>query len=473
MPESAMPIIFRLLLPLLLAVFTVGCSQERNLLEQVKDEGELRVLTRNAATTYFEGPEGQHRGLEYELALGFAEHLGVKLDMVVAGNVSEVLTDLAEGKAHLAAAGLTVTEPRQVWARFTTPYQYISQQLVYRIGTPRPRDLEELDGILEVLAESSHAERLRRLKVEQPTLEWVENDELESEELLTLVWERVIDYTVIDSNELSMNRRFYPELRVAFDLTEPEPLAWAFPRFQDESLYNAAQEYFAAIKADGRLEQLLERYYGHLGEFDYVGTRTYLRHIQQRLPEFQPLFEYAAQEYGLDWRLLAAMAYQESHWNPDAVSPTGVRGIMMLTRDTADYLGVEKRTDPVESIMGGARYYDRLRRKLPERIQEPDRTWMAVASYNIGFGHLEDARVITQRRGGDADAWKDVKESLPLLRKRKWYRQTKHGYARGNEAARYVENIRSYYEILVWQQEQQKPDEPEPNKALEIANPVL
>lgn len=473
MPDSAMPNIPRLLLALLLSLLVTACSKEPSLLEQVKKEGELRVLTRNAATTYYEGADGSHRGLEYELARGFAEYLGVELKMVVAGNVSEVLTQLAEGHAHLAAAGLTVTEPRQVWARFTTPYQYISQHLVYRIGTPRPRSLDDLDGILEVLTESSHAERLRHLKVEHPSLEWVENDELESEELLTLVWERVIDYTVIDSNELSMNRRFYPELRVAFDLTEPEPLAWAFPRFQDDSLFNAAQEYFAAIAADGRLEQLLERYYGHLGEFDYVGTRTYLRHIQQRLPEFRQLFEYAAKEYDLDWRLLAAMAYQESHWDPDAVSPTGVRGIMMLTRATADYLGVERRTDPTQSIMGGARYLERLLRKLPERIQEPDRTWMAVASYNVGFGHLEDARIITQRRGGDADAWKDVKENLPLLRKRKWYRQTKHGYARGNEAARYVENIRSYYEVLVWYLEQQKPEEPEPNKALEILNPVL
>jgi len=227
------------------------------------------------------------------------------------------------------------------------------------------------------------------------------------------------------------------------------------------------------MKANGHLAQLVERYYGHVGDFDYVGNRIFRCHIYSRLPEYRPVFEQAAAATGLDWRLLAAVAYQESHWDPNAVSPTGVRGIMMLTRATARHLGIEKRTDPIQSIQGGARYLRKQIDKIPDRIPEPDRTWLALASYNIGFGHLEDARIITQRRSGNPDSWMDVKESLPLLRNPKWYKKTRYGYARGNEAAIYVENIRSYYQILLWvTDDRPKPENPVPPD-LQIANPVL
>ncbi len=452
-----------------------GCSQPRNELEQVLAAGELVVVTRNTATTYYEGPDGP-TGMEYDLASGFANELGVKLRLVVANNVAEVLRQLAEGKAQFAAAGLTVTEPRQHWLRFTPAYQEVTQQLVYRRGTPRPASIGRMEGHLEVLAASSHAEHLSRLKGDYSHLAWTENSELNSEELLSLLYEGVIDYTVADSHEIAINQRFLPELRIAFDLTEPEFLAWAFPRFRDDSLYLAATEYFERMRSNGQLAQLVEKHYGHVSDFDYVGTRTFLRHIEQRLPQFRPQFETAATDNSLDWRLLAAMAYQESHWNPRAVSPTGVRGIMMLTQNTARDLGVERRTDPSQSIEGGSRYFKTLLERLPERIEGRDRYWLALAAYNIGYGHLEDARIITQQRGGNPDKWMDVKENLPLLHKRKWYSQTRYGYARGNEAVRYVENIRSYYDILAWNIDRNEPKPPPPATlpaAFMFANPAL
>ncbi|MCW8918670.1 MAG: membrane-bound lytic murein transglycosylase MltF [Gammaproteobacteria bacterium] len=460
--------------PLLLLLLTLlgGCSEPQNELQRVLAQQELVVLTRNAATTYYEGPQGP-LGLEYDLARGFAEQLGVTLRMEVAANVSAVLSRLAAGEADFAAAGLSVTQPRQVWARFTPPYQQITQQLIYRSGNKKPRDLNALDGSLEIVAGSSHEERLRLLHGDHLDLSWKVNHEAESEELLTLVWERLIDYTVADSNEVLMNQRYLPELRVAFDLGEPEPLAWAFPKFKDESLYQAASDYFQGLRENGELARLIERYYGHLERFDYVGTRTFQQHIRQRLPEYRPLFEYAAGEFNIDWVLLAATAYQESHWNPDAVSPTGVRGIMMLTQLTAREIGVSQRRDPVESIRGGALYLSRLMQKIPDRIQEPDRSWLALAAYNVGYGHLEDARIITQKRGGNPDSWKDVKENLPLLRKRKWHKNTKHGYANGTQAAHYVENIRSYYAILNWQLEKEKPTFTPPPRAITIDSPAL
>jgi len=458
-----------LCLPLLLS----SCNEPEIKPEQAKEQGTLVVVTRNAATTYYEGSHG-YTGLEYDLVRGFADEMGLKLKFVVANNVSEVFTTLAEGKADLAAAGLTITDARKEKVRFSQPYQEITQQLVYRTGKRRPRSLDKLNGSLAITANSSHEEQLHALQTAYHHLSWKENSELESEDLLNQVWEKQLDYTIADSNEVAMYRRFFPELRVAFDISEPQQLAWAFPRISDDKIYLAAINYFKKIKADGRLEQLIERYYGHLDDFDYVGTRTYIRHIRDRLPLYRPMFEYAAAEFGLDWRLLAAAAYQESHWDPEAISPTGVRGIMMLTKATASEVGVDERTDPVQSIRGGALYLKLLLEKIPDRISDPDRSWLALASYNIGFGHLEDARIMTQSQGDDPDSWKDVKERLPLLAKRKWHSQTRHGYARGTETLRYVENIRSYYDILVWLTDRERRQELPLSspKVLRIASPL-
>jgi membrane-bound lytic murein transglycosylase F len=465
------PRIIQTYLLLLLVLLLGACSTGKNELEQVKNSGQLTVLTRNSGTTYYEGSYGS-TGLEYDLAKGFADELGVELKMEVASNVGEVLEQLRDLDADFAAAGLTATRKRQAWARFTPAYQHITQQLVYRIGTPRPENLKTLSGTLEITSRSSHEEQLRKLKYQYPDLTWQVNKDAESEELLTRVWEKQLDYTIADSNEIAINQRYYPELRVAFNITEPEPLAWAFPRMKDDSLYQAASDYIARIKKSGELAQLIERYYGHLNNFDYVGTVTYLEHIESKLDKYREVFEYAAEEFQLDWRLLAATAYQESHWNPKAVSPTGVRGMMMLTTKTAKEIGVEKRTDPVQSIRGGALYLRRMLDRLPARVQEPDRSWLALAAYNVGYGHLEDARIITQKRGANPDSWVDVKESLPLLRKRKWYRKTKHGYARGNEPVIYVENIRRYFDLLVRALGQADQDTPA-NRALDIRTPAL
>lgn len=437
-----------------------ACGRPDTLLERIKDNDELIVVTRNAATTYYEGPHGP-TGLEYDLAALFAKHLGVRMRLVMPENFQDILGMIERGEAHIAAAGLTVTEERRRRVRFGPVYQTITPQLIYRSGSPRPRDLDGLPGVLEVLAGSSHEERLRELQSEFPDLTWRSNTTQESAELLHLVWEQLIDYTVADSNELAIHQRFYPELRVAFDINEPEPLAWAFTAGADDTLYREAEEFFAKLRKEGTLDQLLERHYGHVLDFDYVGTRRYMSHIAQRLPEYIPLFEAGAAETGLDWRLLAAVGYQESHWDPEATSPTGVRGLMMLTHNTMRFLGLSDRTDPEQSIRGGARYIRMLKDRLPPRIVDPDRTWLALAAYNVGYGHLEDARVLTQKRGGNPDKWMDVKDALPLLTQKKWYSQTRYGYARGHEPVRYVENIRSYYDILVWETERQ-PDLPEP-----------
>jgi membrane-bound lytic murein transglycosylase F len=424
------------------------------LLEQIKQKGELIVLTRNSATTYYEGKDGM-TGFEYDLVKMFADELGVKAKFIVPKQFSDTLPMLINSEAHLAAAGLTITPNRKTMVRFCTPYQTITQQLIYKMGNKKPRKLDETIGTLfEVVAGSSHEEELLRHKQKNPKLDWIANSELGSEELINLVWEGVLDYTIADSNEVSVNKRYYPELKVAFNLTKPEELAWAFPHAEDSSLYDAAREFFHRIKQTGELDRLMERYYGKTKNIGFVGTNTFKFHAELRLPKYIGYFKAAAKDNDFDWKLLAAMAYQESHWDPDATSPTGVRGLMMLTNNTARYVNIDNREDPEQSITGGARYLRILKQKLPKRIKGKDRLLLSLAAYNVGLGHLEDARILTQRHGGNRDKWDDIQKYLPLLSQEKYHKNTKHGYARGREPVTYVENIRTYYNLLVWLNQQ-------------------
>jgi len=461
----------RYLLPALLCLALSACGSRKSMLDQVLEQNELIVITRNGPTTYYEGPAGP-TGFEYELAKRFSEYLGVDLRIVVPPNFSDILRLTALGDVHLAAAGLTPTDKRREKVRFGPVYQEITQQLVYLGGTTRPASLADLDGTLEVVAGSNHEEKLRELRSEYPQLRWRSNKEDDTEQLLGMISSELIEYTIADSNELSVNRHFYPEVKPAFDIGPPEQLAWAFPLSKDNSLYDAAVTFFNKIRANGTLEQLIDRYYGHIEIFDYVGTRRYQEHIEERLPLYQDIFKEAASSIGMDWRLLAAIGYQESHWDPDAVSPTGVRGLMMLTHAAAKDVGIDDRRDPEQSIQGGAGYLAQMLQRIPERVPEPDRTWLALAAYNVGLGHLEDARILTQKNKGDADRWLDVKKNLPLLSKKKWFQQTRYGYARGKEPVRYVENIRTYYDILVWMTEQKAPAA-QPSPLPEFDSPAL
>ncbi len=217
------------------------------------------------------------------------------------------------------------------------------------------------------------------------------------------------------------------------------------------------REHFARVDDSGRLAEIRQRHYDHVESYEPVGTFTFMRQMRERLPPLRPYFEEAAQAHDLDWRLLAAVGYQESHWNPDAVSRTGVRGVMMLTQRTARQLGIENRRDPEQSIKGGARYLRSMIDRVPERIGYPDRMWLGLAAYNVGYGHLEDARRLTQSLGGDPDRWIDVRDHLPLLTQERYYSQTRFGYARGYEPVHFVENIRTFYEILLWMEGREHP----------------
>jgi membrane-bound lytic murein transglycosylase F len=426
------------------------CSQPPSTLDQVLELGELRVVTRDTPTSYFVGPEGP-AGPEYDLVRGFADDLGVELVIEIVDNVSEVVPYISAGKAHMAAAGLSVTESRREQLNFGLAYNTVDMHLIYQLGTGKPRSVEDIIGrSIEVVASSSHSDMMASLGAAFPGLEWSENETDEVADLLKKVALGEIEFTIADSTEFNIQRHFYPDLRVALDLKIGDPIAWAFGKDGDDSLLARADDYIIRSGRTGFLAQVNDRYFGHTEEFDYVGTRSFIRHFESRLPRYRAMFEEAGDAWDVDWRLLAALGYQESHWRSHAVSPTGVRGIMMLTEATAEYLDIDDRMDPETSISGGARYYARQLERIPDSVDEPDRTWLALAAYNVGFNHIKDARQIVQWQGGDPDKWVDVSAALPLLAQRKWYSRVPFGYARGWEPVLYVNNIRAYYNIISW-----------------------
>jgi len=435
-----------MLAAIVLGALLSTCASPPSVLERIRRTGELKVVTRNTPAAFYYGAD-EPRGIEYELARGYAERLGVGLRIYID---DRVFPDLVSGKAQIGAASLTIADAHRDSVAFGPGYQEIQPLIVYRRGTPRPRKLADLvNGRLEVVASSSHAALLTKLRAEEPLLTWIEQTQRSSEELIRRVAEGEIDYTVADSHVFELLRHFYPDLRVAFPLGPTDHIAWVLPK-DDEELRESVAAYFAEIEATGELKQILDRYYFASSEFDYIGSRAFIRHVNTRLPRYRDFFLEAERSTGIDWRLLAAIAYQESHWDPAAVSPTGVRGMMMLTEHTADMMDVSDRHDARSSILGGAQYYLRTRLKVPERIGEPDRSWLTVASYNLGFGHLEDARKLTQYQGADPDRWEEVRERLPLLSNKEWFSRVERGFAPGQTAVTYVDNVRRYYEILMW-----------------------
>lgn len=432
---------------IILLFLLTSCSpvNENSQLHNIYQRQTLKVGILHGPTSYYIGIDGP-TGFEYELSQALADKLGVTLELYPSYHLDELLQKLDNGQVDFIAGGLTLTEKRRQKYRPSPAYRWISEVLVFQQGKPWPRTVIDLAEPVVVVKDSSHTETLAKISADYPSLLWEEHPTLDADELLQQVLDGKIAYTLTDSNQLALNRRFYPNLSIAFTLRDNLPAVWLLADNNDDSLYSVLIEFFGSMYQSGELITLEDRYFGHIQQFDYVDTLKYIEAIEKTLPKFKHWFiEHAG---ALDWRLLAALSYQESHWDPDARSPTGVRGLMMLTLPTAQLMGVTSRIDPQQSIQGGSGYLQYQLDRIPERIQMPDKLWFALAAYNIGWGHVEDARVLTQRQQADPDKWLDVKQRLPLLRQRTHYQHTRYGYARGDEAVAYVDNIRRYYDTL-------------------------
>jgi membrane-bound lytic murein transglycosylase F len=417
---------------------------------------ELVFVTHNGPTTYYLGNDNQPAGIEYDLALMFVRdyYPDHEIRFVLANSISEVIPSLLKNKAHIAAANLTVTPLRKHQVQFASPYQETQQQLIFNNElNKKPQNLDALLGKkISVPKGTSYAERLTQLQKSHPGLKWAEVNQTNTESLLEEVGDGLLDYTVADSHLAALMQNHYPNLDVAMNIGPSDHIAWAMSKNADPRLVQNVRAFFAKIKADGSLSNLLDRYYGHNERLNTLDVSTFLKDCNSLLPKYQRLFKQAENITGIDWRLLAALSYRESHWDTYNTSPTNVRGLMMLTEETADLMGVSDRLDPKQSIPAGAKYLLKLIDTVPDRIPEPDRTYMALAAYNIGYAHVEDARVLAARLNLNPDSWADVKKTLVLLKHPEYYNTVKFGYASGGAPVVFVESVRSYQRILERQQ---------------------
>ena len=421
-----------------------------SLIVQIKTLGELRVATRTSPLAFYRGPDGIPEGPEYELAQRFADDLGVTLKITPMRSYADIYAALTSGQAHIAAAGLKIPMQSVPGIEFGPAYQHVREHLIYRRGAIRPGSLADIgNSDLEIAAGSSHAKTLEDARNANPELVWVENSSTNSQALLDGVADGTIDYTIADSTEFALAHDVHPDLRIAFDFPGNRPLAWAASD-RDPGFARDMREYFTRLKVDGELATIVNRYYGRSEDAEFAGGPGFMRHLQSRLPLYKEWFVEAAEQSSQDWRLLAAIGYQESKWNPRASSSAGARGLMQLTAESATEAKVTDLSDARQSIFGGARFFRQVYEKIPSHVPEPDRTWFALAAYNIGYGHVEDARVLAQKAGRDPDSWQDVRDFLPLLEQERWYTKTENGYARGWEPVRYVDNVRGYRDLLEW-----------------------
>lgn len=437
--------------PLALAVLAVlgSCSPRPAEQSFFRPRAVLRVVTLEGPTSYYIGPSGA-QGLEFELASEFAKRLGVELYMYPVASVSAMQAALASGKADIAAAQITADA---AWRAVGVPavvYDHIPQIVVYRQGAPRPTDTIQIESArLSVRADSPQEHLLERLKhTVAPDLSWIETAPRAADPVRD-VEDGEAQYAIVDARQFSFSRHLYPDVAKGFSLGADRPVQWVVRRGAPQ-LYAEVNRFFHDIDQSGELARLVADNSGNSHHFGYEESRRFEELAASRLPLYRDLFEQAAAATGLDWRLLAAIAYQESQWDPTAQSPAGAAGLMMLTPATAESLGVADPTNARQNVMAGARYFLKVFREIPRHIPEPDRTWFAVAAYNVGFGHVEDARVLAQSRGENPDSWADVKHELPLLAVPEWFVRTKSGYCEGRQPVEYVTHVQRFLKLLEW-----------------------
>lgn len=414
---------------------------EENHYTALKERGSLIVGTLNNPVSYFINAEGQ-AGLEYDLSKAFADYLAVELKIEVFENIEDLFAALEAHQIDVAAANLLYHPKKLEQFQLGPAYYSASWQLVYRKGETRPTSLAQLKGKLAVTNHPQLLEILAEQREKLPNLTWTLQNRRTPESLLLQVADGKVDYTIANSIDVSAAQQVRPELAVAFDVTDEASVHWYLPNSSYNDLQAALLDFMNNAIENGLIARIEEKYFNHFRKFDYVDMRSYTQAIEKVLPKYAPLFE--KYQGDLDWRLLAAVAYQESHWDENATSPTGVRGIMMLTKATAERMKIQDRMDVEQSIKAGSEYLHWLIAQVPDSIPKEDRIWFALAGYNMGLGHILDARRLTKNLGGNPDNWLDVKKNLPLLAEKRHYSNLKYGYARGYEAFQYVENIRRY-----------------------------
>ena len=416
-------------------------------LSYLKNKGYITVITRNNANCYYLYRD-EPTGFEYDLAKEFAEFLHLKLKVILP-LWNDMFLYLKKKKGDFIAAGLTITDLRKEIVDFSKPYMKVRQMIIINKRNKSIKDIFDLKGKeIHIRRGTTYFNTLVKLNYKYNlNLKIVLHEDIPTEEFIRMVAQNKIEVTVADSNIALLNKRYYPDIKIAFPISDYQYLAWAVKK-GNKSLLLKINSFFEKIKKDGTFKKIYDRYYSFVQIYDYLDLKKFQRIINTRLPRYKDLIEDVAKRYGFDWRLIAAIIYQESHFNPYAKSFTGVRGLMQITLRTAYEMGIKNRLDPKQSIIAGVKYLKVLYERWKNIPSSDDRLFFTLASYNVGYYHVMDARKLAKEMGLDPNKWESIKKTLPLLAYPKYYRRLKYGYARGWEPVRFVKRVMLYYDIL-------------------------
>lgn len=415
----------------------------------IKKRGTLLYGTRTSLLSYFKTNE-TIIGYEYQLLKRFTDEHGLELVAEVYNNNGDLFRDLKAGKIDVAGGHLTVTKERLSRYQFSEPFSQTAIDLITHFEHKNKTSIKQFESTKGLLIEdSSYEELLNDLPNFEPeNLDTTANHSLF--ELIRKINSKEIDYTFGDSEIINIYQHFIPGIYQVIQLSPATDTAFMLRAERTENLKAKLNQFILKAKESDLLNILKQEIVLHLPEIDPANTVTFFDKLQTSWPKVKDLIFKVANEKDFDPALLAAISYQESHWEADAISISGVKGLMMLTASTAEEMDVKDRTDPQQSLEGGIKYLRYMQRKMPNRITKANRILFALAAYNIGYGHLEDARILTQKAGGNPDEWLDVEPYLAQLNNPNIEHQLKYGNADGTTAVIYVNNIMTYKQLMNW-----------------------
>lgn len=427
-------------------------------LEQIRERGKLVAITGYSSTSYFVY-RGKPMGYEYELLNRFADYLGVELEILVAEEMDNTFEMLNRGEGDIIAYSLTVTKDRKNRVQFTRYHNLVKQVLVQRkpenwrkksyksVEEELIRNPIELEGkTIYVRKNSSYEARLKNLSEEiGGEINIVEAPgKVGTEDLIRMVADGKIDYTVADENLALINKTYYENLDVKTAVSFPQKIAWAV-RKNSPRLLNAVNEWMDGMRETRDYFAIYSKYYKNRKAYKRRLASDFFSLTGNRISKYDELLKVHGELINWDWRLLASQIFQESRFNPYAQSWAGAKGLMQLIPATAKRFGVANLYDPRQSVEAGTRYLEWLNAFWKPKIPGRDiRIKFVLASYNVGPGHVEDARRLAEKYGADPDKWEgNVAKYLLLKSSRKFYNDdvVKFGYCRGREPYNYVKEV--------------------------------
>ena len=414
----------------------------------LKERRRLRMITRNNAMTYFIY-RGQQIGFEYELIKRFASQHNLGLEIVIPNSHAELLSYLNEGKGDVVASAMTITEERQEQAVFTLPYNEVSELVVVHADDDSIASLQDLAGrTIHVRASSSFYTTLMALRDSIKGLEIaIVPDNVETEDILAGVEEGIYDLTMCDSHLLDIERAYGRRLKAALSI-KPSALGWAV-RKDNSELLAALNEYIKEEKGGLFFNMMKKRYFKSTRAVARAKDSTRVG-LSGQLSPYDELAKKYASQYGQDWRLITAQMYQESKFDPEAVSWVGAQGLMQVMPGTGQQLGFTDLHEPREGIHAGVKYMHQLINRFDHNLPMEERIRFALASYNAGYGHVLDARRLAREMGWDPNRWfGHVEQAMRLLSQPDYYERARYGFCRGGQPVHYVKHIQNFYDAYV------------------------